>query len=104
MMLCLSTLAMMNDREAGYPLGGSLPIAKALEARYLSLGGTVHYRSKVRQVLVDDDRAYGLELEGGEFVSMATLSSLQRMDTARSLICWVGSIPTASWTRSTRGA
>jgi phytoene dehydrogenase-like protein len=68
MMLCLSTLAMMNDREAGYPLGGSLPIAKALEARFLSLGGALHYRSKVCKVLVDEDRAYGLELEDGEQV------------------------------------
>jgi phytoene dehydrogenase-like protein len=68
MMLCLSTLAMMNDREAGYPLGGSLPIAKALEARYLSLGGKVNYRSRVTEILVQDDRAVGLALEGGEQV------------------------------------
>jgi len=68
MMMCLSTLAMMNDRKAGYPLGGSLPIAKALEARYLKLGGKVKYRSKVREVLVEDDRAVGLALEsGGQF-------------------------------------
>jgi phytoene dehydrogenase-like protein len=63
MMLCLSTLAMMNDREAGYPLGGSLPIAKALEARYLSLGGTIKYRSMVTDILVEGDRAVGLKLE-----------------------------------------
>jgi phytoene dehydrogenase-like protein len=68
MMLCLSTLAMMNDREAGYPLGGSLPIAMALEARYLSLGGTVYYRSKVTEILVEGDRAVGLRLEGDEEV------------------------------------
>jgi phytoene dehydrogenase-like protein len=67
-MLCLSTLAMMNDREAGYPLGGSLSIAQALEARYLSLGGKVKYRSHVTEVLVQDDRAVGLALEGGQQV------------------------------------
>jgi len=66
MMLCLSTLAMMNDHEAGYPLGGSLPIAKGLETRYLSLGGRVNYRSKVVEVLVEDDRAVGLILEDGQ--------------------------------------
>ncbi len=68
MMLCFSTLAMMNDREAGYPLGGSLPIAKSLEARSLSLGGQVKYRSRVMEILVEDDRAVGLALEGGEVV------------------------------------
>lgn len=66
MMLCLSTLAMMNDSEAGYPLGGSGPIAKALEARYLSLGGKVKYRRRVTEILVEADRAVGLTLEGGE--------------------------------------
>jgi phytoene dehydrogenase-like protein len=68
MMLCLSTLAMMNDHEAGYPLGGSQPIAKALEARYLSLGGKVEYRRRVSEILVEEDRAVGLALDGGEQV------------------------------------
>lgn len=63
MMLCLSTLAMMNDHEAGYPLGGSLPIAKALEKRYLELGGEVVYRTKVTDILVENDTAVGLELD-----------------------------------------
>ena len=64
MMLCLSTLAMMNDHEAGYPMGGSLPIAKALEERYLELGGNVVYRTRVTDILVENDTAVGLELDG----------------------------------------
>jgi len=64
MMLCLSTLAMMNDREAVYPLGGSLPISEALEARYLKLGGEVVYCTRVTDILVEDDAAAGLELQG----------------------------------------
>ncbi len=69
MMLCLSTLAMMNDHEAGYPLGGSLPIAKSLEKRYLALGGEVVYRTKVTDILVEEDRAVGLELDAKNKVS-----------------------------------
>jgi len=65
-MLCLSTLASMNDRECGYPLGGSLAIARALEARYLSLGGQVRYKAKVTKVLIEDGRACGVGLENGE--------------------------------------
>jgi phytoene dehydrogenase-like protein len=68
MMLCLSTLAMMHDREAGYPIGGSLPIAKALEARYLELGGEVVYQTRVTDILVQEDVAVGLELNGGRQV------------------------------------
>ena len=77
MMLCLSTLAMMNDREAGYPMGGSLPIAEALEARYLELGGEVVYRVRVTDILVEEDTAIGLELDGekqvyGDYVISAS--------------------------------
>ena len=68
MMLCLSTLAMMNDHEAGYPLGGSLPIANALAARYEALGGKVVYRTRVEKVIVKKGRAVGLALEDGQKV------------------------------------
>ena len=68
MMLCLSTLALMNDREAGYPMGGSLPIARTLEARYLELGGKIKYCTRVTDILVEEDRAIGLELEGHQVV------------------------------------
>jgi phytoene dehydrogenase-like protein len=65
MMLVLTTLAMMNDREAGYPVGGSLHFAEALAARYLALGGTLHYKARVAQILVENDRAVGVRLADG---------------------------------------
>ena len=68
MMLCLSTLAMMNDREAGYPMGGSLPIAKDLAARYLGLGGEVNFRTRVTDILIEDDAAVGLAFDSGDAV------------------------------------
>lgn len=68
MMLCLSTLAMMNDKEAGYPIGGSLPIARSLEARYLELGGEIVYRSRVTDILLRKNSAVGLVLDGNQKV------------------------------------
>ncbi len=65
MMLVLSTLALMNDHEAGYPIGGSLDLATSLARRYEDLGGTVHYRSRVDEILVKDDRAVGVRLRDG---------------------------------------
>nr|WP_321508856.1 FAD-dependent oxidoreductase [uncultured Hyphomonas sp.] len=62
MMLCLSTLAMMNDHEAGYPMGGSLSIAKGLASRFESLGGEIVYRTRVKEVLVEKGRAVGVML------------------------------------------
>jgi phytoene dehydrogenase-like protein len=61
----LMTLAWMNSRDAGYPVGGSLAFARAIEHRYLDLGGQIHYRSRVGQVLVENDRAVGVRLADG---------------------------------------
>lgn len=74
MMLMLTTLANMNDREAGYPIGGSLKFATDLADHYLALGGKIHYKSRVTEVLVKacsehhrgDDCAAGLRLENGD--------------------------------------
>ncbi|MDD1719408.1 MAG: NAD(P)/FAD-dependent oxidoreductase [Methanoregulaceae archaeon] len=58
-------MAMMAKGEAGYPQGGSLPVVRALESRFLSLGGSVRYGSCVEKILVENDRAVGVRLEGG---------------------------------------
>jgi phytoene dehydrogenase-like protein len=65
MMLMLSTLAMMHDREAGYPVGGSLRFAEDLAKRYLALGGEIRYKSRVESILVENDRAVGVRLADG---------------------------------------
>ncbi len=64
-MTMLGTLALMHLKAAGYPLGGALELAQAIERRYLDLGGEIHYRSKVATILVEDDRAVGVRLEDG---------------------------------------
>jgi phytoene dehydrogenase-like protein len=51
--------------DGGYPVGGSLPFVKALESRYISLGGTIHYQSRVTSVITERDRAVGIVLEDG---------------------------------------
>lgn len=61
----VATLAWMNTRDAGYPVGGSLAFSKTIERRYLDLGGTVSYGVKVERVLVEGDRAVGVRLEDG---------------------------------------
>ncbi len=67
----LFTLAMLSKRGAGYPLGGSLPMAKAVEERYISLGGEVHYEARVSEILTapgaggNGARATGIRLSDG---------------------------------------
>jgi phytoene dehydrogenase-like protein len=58
--------AWMNNKTAGYPIGGSLALARAIEKRFLDLGGKVHYKARVEKVLVEADRAAGIRLKGGE--------------------------------------
>jgi phytoene dehydrogenase-like protein len=59
------TFAYLHKRNAGYPLGGSLPMSKAMEERYKGLGGTIHYKKRVDKILTDGDKATGIKLEDG---------------------------------------
>ncbi|MCJ7739381.1 MAG: NAD(P)/FAD-dependent oxidoreductase [Anaerolineae bacterium] len=66
----LITLAWMHNRNAGYPIGGSLAFSQAIEQRYLDLGGEIHYKSRVDRILVEadpagGDRAVGVQLTDG---------------------------------------
>jgi phytoene dehydrogenase-like protein len=61
----MKTLAWMNQRTGGYPVGGSLELARTIEKRYLSLGGKVNYRSKVVKIIVENDKAVGIKLSDG---------------------------------------
>ena len=64
-LLMLWTLAFLDHKMAGYPIGGSLEFARGLERRYLDLGGEVHYKARVTEILVENDRAIGVRLEDG---------------------------------------
>jgi phytoene dehydrogenase-like protein len=66
MMLALTTIAMMHDREAGYPIGGSLAFAQRLADRCLALGGEISFRARVERILVENNRAVGLRLTNGQ--------------------------------------
>ncbi len=59
------TMAGFHKKTQGYPIGGSLMFARAIEKRYLYLGGTVHYKSPVSRIVVENDRAVGIELADG---------------------------------------
>ncbi len=64
----LMTLAIMNQRTAGYPLGGSLAFARAIERRFLDLGGRIVYRSPVDQIAERQGRVAGVRLADGSQV------------------------------------
>lgn len=58
-------LGMFHQKVAGYPEGGSLEFSRGIEERYLNLGGTIYYRSTVKEILVENNRATGVKLSDG---------------------------------------
>jgi len=69
-------LAWLHNKTGGYPLGGSLPFARAIEKRFLDLGGSVQYSARVSKVLVEGDRAVGVRLDdGSEYCADVVISA-----------------------------
>jgi len=65
LMTIVLPLAAMCRKDGGYPIGGSLALARAVEARFTGLGGTVLYGARVTSVLERSGRAAGVRLKDG---------------------------------------
>lgn len=76
------TFAYLHIRNAGYPLGGSLPMSKALEERYKSLGGIINYRNRVDKIITENGKARGIRLsDGNEHRSNIVISAADGFST-----------------------
>ena len=57
-------------------VGGSLEFARAIERRYLDLGGEMNYRSRVDKILVENNKTVGIRLtDGTEHVGDIVISA-----------------------------
>lgn len=65
MFFMLFTFAYMHNRNAGYPIGGSMPMSRALEKKYTELGGIIEYNKRVTRILTTDGKANGILLDDG---------------------------------------
>ena len=65
MLMLLSFLAALDKGDLGWPVGGSVALAHAIENRFLSLGGNIRYQTKVKSILVEDNRAVGVAFSDG---------------------------------------
>ncbi len=59
-------LAYISSQMNGYPIGGSLSMALAVEKRYRMLGGEINYNRLVEKILVKDHKAVGIRLTNGD--------------------------------------
>jgi phytoene dehydrogenase-like protein len=64
-MMLLSFLSRTHVGDFGWPAGGSIALARAVERRFRKLGGEVRYQTRVQSILVEADRAVGVRLDDG---------------------------------------
>jgi phytoene dehydrogenase-like protein len=62
-MLHVNMLAQCSRQNYGFPIGGSLPFAQAIERRFRELGGQISYGARVNKILTQGGRAVGVRLE-----------------------------------------
>jgi phytoene dehydrogenase-like protein len=55
-------LAWFNQKNAGYVIGGSLPLAERMTEKFLGLGGTLSTGRKVDKIIVENNTAVGVKL------------------------------------------
>ncbi len=80
-------LAWSHKKACGYPLGGALPFIRAIEKRFLGLGGKIRYGTKVGKIIVDNGRAVGVRTEDGqEFTADYVVSAA---DGRRTIFDWL---------------
>jgi phytoene dehydrogenase-like protein len=65
MFFMLFTFAYLHNHNAGYPIGGSLPMSHALEKRFMELGGEICFKTRVEKILVENGSAVGVRLADG---------------------------------------
>lgn len=76
MFFMLFTFAYLNKKNAGYPIGGSKPMAETLEKTYKELGGKIQFNRKVVKILTEDGIAKGVKLDDGtEYFASRVISA-----------------------------
>ncbi|HNS24590.1 MAG TPA: NAD(P)/FAD-dependent oxidoreductase [Methanobacteriaceae archaeon] len=68
MIVLMLGIAQRGSKLSGYPIGGSLPVARAIERRYMDLGGDIFYNTEVRKIIVENNKAVGVQfIDGSEY-------------------------------------
>jgi phytoene dehydrogenase-like protein len=62
------SLAWMTRGNGGYPIGGSLKMIGLIQDQYRALGGSFRFDARVEKIIVSNDKAVGVVVEGGEEV------------------------------------
>lgn len=58
-------LGWFHQKNAGYIIGGSYPLAQRMAEKFGSLGGKISYKRRVEKIIVENDAAQGVILTDG---------------------------------------
>jgi phytoene dehydrogenase-like protein len=64
-MVVLAGFIRSGVTEAGAPLGGSQQVVFQIADLYKQLGGEIHYKSRVTELIIENNRAVGIRLNDG---------------------------------------
>jgi phytoene dehydrogenase-like protein len=62
-------LGWFHQKNAGYIIGGSYPLAQRMVEKYRNLGGKLSFKKKVAKIIVENDTAKGVILADGTKIS-----------------------------------
>ncbi|HXS77753.1 MAG TPA: NAD(P)/FAD-dependent oxidoreductase [Terracidiphilus sp.] len=60
------SLAWMNEENAGYCIGGSQALIRLFEEKVQELDGSIRFNAQVDRIVVDNEKAVGVQLSNGE--------------------------------------
>ena len=83
----LSFKDMVSKTDGSYPIGGCIAIPRAFVEGMKKFGGTVRTNTKVKRILMENDKAAGVELEDGTTItSKIVISNLNIKQTVQTLV------------------
>lgn len=72
--------------NAGYPLGGAYEVVRRMEKKYSSLGGVIHFNSKVDEIAVENGKATGIRSKGEIHAADSVIAACDMYDTLKRML------------------
>jgi phytoene desaturase len=72
--------------NAGYPMGGAYGVISRMENKYRSLGGEIHFNSKVDEIVVENGKAVAVKSKGSVYKAAAVIAACDMYDTLKNML------------------
>lgn len=72
--------------NAGYPLGGAYEVVERMVKKYETLGGVIHYHSRVDEILIENGRASGVRSKGNTYEADAVIAACDMYDMLKKML------------------